>query len=258
MNIYAYISIIEVFLKLLIVFVLVAGNFDKLKLYSALFFIVSITIAFIYRLYCRKHFTESSLSFQWDKGLYKKLFSFSVWELYGSFALMGMGQGLNILLNMFFGPAVNAARAIAYQLQGAIAGFGDNFLIAAKPQIVKLYADNKIAQMMKLVFASSKYSFYLTFFLTLPLLMETHFVLDLWLKITPEYTVSFCRLVLINNLIWSMRGPIVTSFHAVGKIKAANLVCGSLFYLIIVISYICLKWDCLRSQSLLLQFWFPY
>ena len=241
MNVYAYVSVLDVILKLVIVYILTIGNFDKMKLYATLFFLVSLTIAFTYRLYCKKHFAESSLSFQWDKVLYKKLFSFSIWELYGGFALMGMGQGLNMLLNIYFGPTVNAARGIAYRLKGAIASFGNNFMIAVKPQIVKLYAENKVTQMMKLVFASSKYSFFLTFFISLPLLIETRFVLDLWLKITPDYTVSFCRLVLINNLIWSMRGPIVTSFHAVGKIKVANLVCGSLFYLIIVVSYFCLK-----------------
>jgi O-antigen/teichoic acid export membrane protein len=241
MNVYAYISILEVILKLVIVYILTIGNFDKMKLYATLFFLVSLTIALTYRFYCRKQFAESSLSFQRDKGLYKKLFSFSVWELYGGFALMGMGQGVNMLMNIYFGPTVNAARAIAYQLQGAISGFGDNFLIAVKPQIVKLYADNKVTQMMKLVFSSSKYSFFLTLFLSLPLLVETRFILELWLKIVPDYTVSFCRLVLINNLIWSMRGSIVTCFHAVGKIKAANLVCGSIFYLIIIVSYFCLK-----------------
>lgn len=241
MNVYAYVSVLDVILKLVIVYILTIGNFDKMKLYATLFFLVSLTIAFIYRFYCKKKFAESSLSFQWDKGLYKKLFSFSIWELYGGFALMGMGQGVNMLLNIYFGPTVNTARGIAYQLQGTIAGFGNNFMLAVKPQIVKLYAENKVTQMMKLVFASSKYSFFLTFFLSLPLLLETRFVLDLWLKTTPDYTASFCRLVLINNLIWAMRGPIVTSFHAVGKIKVPNLVCGSLFYLIIIVSYFCLK-----------------
>lgn len=241
MNVYAYVSILDAILKLVIVYILILGNFDKMKLYATLLFLVSLIIAYTYRFYCKKYFAESSFSFQRDKNLYKKLFSFSIWELYGSFALMGMGQGLNMLLNIYFGPTVNAARGIAYQMQGAIGGFGNNFMIAVKPQIIKLYAENKVTQMMKLVFASSKYSFFLTFFLSFPLLLETSLVLALWLKITPDYTVSFCRLVLINNLIWSMRGPIVTSFHAVGKIKVANLVCGSLFYLIIIVSYFCLK-----------------
>ena len=241
MDIYAYVSVLDTILKLLIVYFLKIGNFDKLKLYAVLFFGVSSVIALIYRFYCVRNYEESFISFKWDKKLYKELFSFSVWELYGGFALMGMGQGLNMLLNIFFGPTVNAARAVAYQVQGAVLGLGENFITAVKPQIIKYYAENNIKEMMKLVFSSSKYSFFLTFFLTLPLYLEMPFVLNIWLKTVPDYTISFCRLILINNLIWSMRSPIVTCFHAVGQLKVANLVCGSLFYLIVVVSYFCLK-----------------
>lgn len=241
MNVFAYITLIDVVLKLIIVYLITISEFDKLKVYAVLFFLVSLTIAMIYRIYCKNKYKECSISFHWDKALYTKLFSFSIWELYGGFAIMGMGQGLNMLLNIFFGPAINAARGIAYQVQAAISGLGNNFITAVKPKIVILFAENKTAEMMKFVFASSKYSFYLTYLLTLPLLLETQFVLDMWLKIVPDYTVSFCRLILINELIWSMRSPIVTSFHATGQIKVANLVCGSFFYLIIIISYFCLK-----------------
>lgn len=241
MNVYAYVSVLDTVLKLLIVYLLTIGNFDKLKLYAVLVFFVAFIIAMIYRLYCKKHYEESSIFFKWDRNLYKELFSFSIWELYGGFALMGMGQGLNMLLNIFFGPTVNAARAIAFQVQGAVLGFGENFITAVKPQIIMHYAEKNIGPMMKLVFSSSKYSFFLTFFLTLPFLLEMPFVLNLWLKIVPDYTVSFCRLILINNLVWSMRSPIVTCFHAVGQLKVANLTCGSLFYLIIIVSYFCLK-----------------
>lgn len=241
MNIYAYVTIAEVVLKLLVAYLLFIGDFDKLKIYAILVFLVSLTIAMIYRIYCKNNYEECSFSFQWDKALYKKLFSFSAWDSYGGLAVLGMGQGLNLLLNMFFGPTVNAARGIAYQVQAAISGFGNNFMVAVKPQIIKLYAENNVAQMMKLVFASSRYSFFLIYILSLPLLLETSFVLELWLKIVPEHTVSFCRLILINELIWSMRSPIVTSFHAVGQIKVCNLVCGSLFYFIIIASYFCLK-----------------
>jgi O-antigen/teichoic acid export membrane protein len=241
MNVYAYVTIVEVVLKLIIVYLLFIGGFDKLKIYAILVFLVSIIIAMIYRVYCKKNYEECSLSFYWDKVLYKKLFSFSVWDAYGGFAIMGMGQGLNMLLNMFFGPIVNAARGIAYQMQAAISAFGNNFMMAVKPQIIKLYAENNVVRMMKLVFASSKYSFFLVYIFSLPLLLETSFVLELWLKVVPDHTVSFCRLILINELIWAMRSPIVTSFHAVGQIKVCNLICGSLFYFIIIVSYLCLK-----------------
>jgi len=242
MTIYAYVSVLDTILKLLIVYLLAIGNFDKLKFYAVLVFLVSSTIALLYRLYCKKHYAESSITFKWDKKLYKELFSFSIWEMYGAFALMGMGQGVNMLLNIFFGPAVNAARAIAFQVQGAVLGFGENFIMAVKPQIIKLYAESKIKQMMDLAFSSSKYALFLTFCLALPLLLEMPFVLALWLKTVPDYTVSFCRLILVNNLIWSMRNSIVACFHAVGKLKISNLVTGSLFYLIIIVSYFCLKY----------------
>jgi O-antigen/teichoic acid export membrane protein len=241
MNVYAYVTLVEVVFKLVIVYLLSIGGFDKLKVYAILVFLVSLAIALIYRIYCKKRYEECSFSFQWDKALYKKLFSFSVWDSYGAFAIIGMGQGLNMLLNMFFGTAVNAARGIAYQVQAAISGFGNNFMTAVKPRIIKLYAENNIAEMMKLVFASSKFSFFLVYILSLPLLLETPFVLKLWLTIVPDHTVAFCRLILINELVWSMRSSIVTSFHAVGQIKAANLICGSLFYFIVIVSYFCLK-----------------
>jgi O-antigen/teichoic acid export membrane protein len=241
MNVYAYVTIVEVVLKLIVVYLLSISDFDKLKIFAILIFLVSLIVAMIYRVYCKKKYEECSFSFQWDKSLYKMLFSFSVWDSYSVSAVLAMGQGVNILLNMFFGPAVNAARGIAYQVQAAIASFGTNFMLAIKPQIIKLYAENNESQMIKLVFTSSKYSFFLIYLLSLPLFLEMPFILKLWLKIVPDYTVSFCRLILINELIWSMRGPIVNSFHAVGQIKVANLICGSLFYLIIILSYFCLK-----------------
>lgn len=242
MNIYAYVSVFDAILKLIIAYALSIVNFDKLVVYSALFCLVSLVIAFTYRIYCRKYFYEETcFCFQWNKSLYKTLFSFSIWELYGGLAIMGMGQGVNMLLNMFFGPAVNAARGIASQLEGAVSSFGNNFMTAVKPQIIKLYAEKEESKMTKLVFASSKYSFFLTIIFTLPLLLETRFILDIWLIETPMYATSFCQLVLINNLIWSLRGPIVTAIHAIGRIKVANLICGSIFYLVIIGSYIGLK-----------------
>lgn len=241
MKVYAYVSLLEVFLQLVIVYLLALGGFDRLKFYATLVFLVSLINAMVYRFYCGKRYPESKISLRWDKELYKTLFSFSIWDLYGSLATMGMGQGVNMLLNMFFGPVVNAARGVAVSLQTAIASFGSNFMLASKPQIVKLYAENKVDQMMKLVFSVSKYSFFLTLFLTLPVLFETGYILDIWLKTTPDYTVSFVRLILINNLIMSLKSPIYTSFHAFGKIKMANLVCGSIYYLVLIGSYICLK-----------------
>lgn len=241
MKIYAYMSFLEVSLKLVIVYFLKVGTYDKLKLYATLFFAVSLINALAYRFYCNRKYPESLISFHWDKSLYKKLFTFSICELYGGFAVISMGQGTNILLNIFFGPAVNAARGVAQNISNIIARFSINFMTAVKPQIVKLYAENKISQMMKMVFSASKYSFFLLFFLSLPLLLETDIVLKTWLKTVPEYSEIFCRLVLINNLILATANPFIYAFHAVGNVKITNLVCGSLFYLVILGSYVFLK-----------------
>jgi O-antigen/teichoic acid export membrane protein len=241
MNVYAYISIISVTLKLVIVFILGIGDSDRLKLYSTLVFCVTLFVALLYQFYCRRKFPESALSFIWDKNLFKKLLSFSVWELYSAIAGIGVGQGLNMLLNTSFGVRVNAARGLASTVEGQITNFGANFMLAVKPKIIKLFSENKIPQMMKLVFVSSKYSFFLTLFISLPLLLETHFVLQLWLKEVPDYTVVFCKIVLVGNLIASLQGPIGTSFHAVGKLKTPSLIGGTLYLSAIVISYFFLK-----------------
>lgn len=140
MNVYAYVSIIEVSLKLLIVFMLTWITYDKLILYGILHFGVVFLVASLYRIYTRRNFEESKFEVVKDKDLYKSLISFSGWSLFGNIAVMLRGQGVNILLNMFFGPAVNAARGIAYQVQGALFGFVTNFQMAIKPQIIKSYA----------------------------------------------------------------------------------------------------------------------
>jgi len=171
MNIYAYLSLADVVLRLVIVYLLTLADFDKLQVYAILVFSVSVITASIYRIYCKREFAECSFSFHWDKNLYRTMLSYSGWDLIGNLAVIGMGQGLNLLLNVFFGPVVNAARAIAYQVQGAIFGFVSNFLTAVKPQIIKLYAEGSIESMMKLVFSTSKYSFYLLYFLSLPALL---------------------------------------------------------------------------------------
>ena len=241
MNIYAYMSIIEVVLKLLIVYVLVISSFDKLKLYSVLMFVVTTIIALIYRIYCIKHYKESRLRIVKNKALYKQLISYSGRNLIGAIVVLLQGQGINILLNVFFGPIINAARAISYQVQGAIIQFSNNFFTAVKPQIVKLYAQNNIEEMMKLMYQSSYFSFYLLFLIILPLILEMQYVLNLWLKNVPAYTVSFTILILLNQLIVCLKNPRMAIFEAMGKIKRANIFVGLTMITIFPISYLLLK-----------------
>lgn len=241
MNIYAYVSIVEVVLKLLVVFLLQLFLFDKLKLYSILILVVSIIIPAFYIIYCVRHFVECKYRYFWDKSLFKTLSSYACWSLFGNLAAVTYTQGINILLNIFFGPTVNAARGIAYQVNSAVTGFITNFQLAMKPQIIKSYAQNEKEYMMKMLFRGSKYSFFLLYILCLPILLETNNVLLWWLKIVPDYAPIFCRLVLICALIESLSGTLITAAQATGTIKIYQSVVGGLLLLILPISYLLLK-----------------
>ena len=241
MNVYAYVSILEVALKLLIVFILTWITYDKLKLYGILHFAVVFVIAAIYRIYTRKNFEESKFEVVRDKKLYRTLVSYSGWNLFGNIAGVAKGQGVNILLNMFYGPVINAARGVAMQVQSAVNSFVSNFQMAVNPQIIKSYAADEIEYMASLVIRSSKFSFYLLYLLSLPIIIETDQILKLWLKTVPEYSSIFTILVLVIILIDSVSGPLMTAIQATGKIKVYQAVVGSLLTLILPISYILLK-----------------
>lgn len=242
MNFYAYISIFEVIFQLLAVFTLTLIAFDKLKLYAVLFFVVTVIVTLIYIIYSRNRFEETKYEKVNDKKLFKSLISFSGWSIYGSgLALMTANQGINILLNFFFGPIVNTARSIAYQINSAIFTFVSNFQTAVKPQIIKSFANNDYSYMFSLVFSSSKYSFFLLFLLSLPVIMETEIILYIWLGIVPDYTILFTKLVLFNALIDSLSSPIVTAVQATGNIKKYQLIIGTLLLLVLPVSYLFLK-----------------
>src|SRR5690554_2679044 len=241
MNVYAYVSIIEVLLKLLIVFMLTWITYDKLILYGILHFGVMFLIAAIYRIYTRKNFEESKFEVVKDKGLYKTLISYSGWNLFGNIAGVAQGQGINIILNIFFGPVVNAARGIATQVQSAVNSFVSNFQMAVKPQIIKSYAANEKDYMISLIIQSSKYSFYLLFILSLPIILEVDQILKIWLITVPEYASIFTVLVLVIILINSISGPLMTAVQAAGKIAIYQAVIGTLLFLTLPISYVFLK-----------------
>lgn len=241
MNVYAYVSVLEVILKLCVVFALEWANYDKLKLYAFLLFVVSFCIALIYRIYCRIQFTECRFALVWDRERYSTLLSYAGWNLFGNVASVGFNQGVNVLLNIFFGPIVNAARGIAYQVNAAILSFVSNFQLALNPGIVKLYASGEVQYMFSLVSQGSKYSFMLLSMLAIPILLETKYVLNLWLGMVPPYVVSFCQLIIINALIDSFSGSLMIAAQATGKIKKYQSIVGSILLLNVPISYVCLK-----------------
>jgi len=241
MSFYAYVSIIEVSLKLLVVILLQYIGFDKLKLYAVLICAVTLIVITVYKIYCNKKFESSRYSFIWDAPLYKQLLSFSGWSLFGSLANVGKTQVVNIFLNIFCGVFVNATMGITNQVSATLNGFVANFQLAFNPQIVKSYAANEKGYLMKLIFQTSKYSYFLLYILSLPILLNTDYILKLWLKIVPEYTVEFCQLTIIYLLIESISGPLWMSIQATGKIKKYQIVISSLLILNVPISYILLK-----------------
>ena len=238
MNVFAYISILEVVLKLLAVLMLEWFGFDKLILYAILIFSVSLIIRIIYGFYVKWNIKDCKYLFFWDKNLFRTLMSFAGWNLWGNIAVVTYTQGLNILLNIFFGPVVNAARAIAYQINAALNSFVSNFQMAIKPQIIKSYAADDHAYMHNLIFSGSRFTYFLMLLLCIPVLLSTPQILSWWLTKVPEYTIIFCRLVLIDSLINSLSGSLMSAAQASGKIKLYQSLVGGLLLLILPISYI--------------------
>jgi len=240
MQIFAYISIIEVVLKLLIVYLLLVSTYDKLITYAILMFLVSVLNAFIYRTYVIKNYEESHFEFSFDKDIVKSMMHFSGWNIFGTLGSLLSNQGINIILNIFFGPVTVAARAISMQVSGGLSQFVNGFQQAVTPQITKLYASNQIEEMNNLLYQNSKFAFLLLWFLALPVLMQTEYILNLWLIEIPENTVVFCQIIIAHALIMSLNRPYVMAIHATGNMKQTNVTAGVILILVLPISYLLL------------------
>lgn len=241
MGAFAAISIVEVILKLLIVYLLAISSFDKLILYAILVAIVQLLIRLIYTRYCNKHFEETKLIRVFDRSLITEMGKFAGWNMWGGLAATLYGTGLNLLLNVFFGPVVNAARGIATQVESAVTQFSTNFLMAVNPQITKMYAQGDLGNMRMLIFRSSKFTCFLLLALSLPLFMETEFILATWLKIIPDHTIIFVRLLLLIVIIDAISKPLMTAAAATGDVKKYQSIIGGILLSIVPISYIVLK-----------------
>ena len=248
MSAFAYISIVDAVLKLLIVYLLLVIPYDKLIVYAILFFCIQAFDCIVYGVYCSRHFEETRTRPSYDGKLFREIFAFAGWTMNGNLAVIGYTQGLNILLNMFFGPAINAARGIAVQVQGVCQQFCSNFQMALNPQLTKSYAQGDLKDMHRLLVKSSKFSFYILFFIVLPLMLEAGFVLKVWLGIVPEHTVTFLRLILIVGLLYTLSNPILVSVHATGKLKRFQIIEGSMLLSIVPIAYILLKFFGIRPE----------
>lgn len=241
MGIYAYISILEVVLKLLVVYMLAIGNFDKLKLYSVLIMVVTIGIVMIYRFYCTRKYKEAKFKFIKDWNLLKQIVGFASWNMLGELAWVFTGQGVNIILNSFFGPVVNAARGLAEQVNGAVNRFVANFQTAVNPQLIKNYASDQLSEMKTLLFRSTRFSYYLLLALSLPIILKMDFILHLWLKEVPDYTTGFCQLVLVSSLVSTLSNLLAQVARAYGKIRNYQIIVSIFLFLNFPLSYIVLK-----------------
>lgn len=251
MSAFAYISILEAVGKLAIAFLIMWSPIDKLIYYAILMCAVAIIVRFTYGHYCKKHFVECIYHFHWDKDIQKQIFGFAGWNFIGASSTILRDQGGNIILNMFFGPSVNAARGIANQVNGAITGFVQNFMTALNPQITKSYASGNNEYMMTLVFQGARLSFYMLLLLSLPVLVNTHYILVIWLKLVPDHAVLFVQLILIFAMCESISNPLITAMLATGRIRNYQIVVGGMQLLNLPISYWCLQCGCMPESILI-------
>lgn len=223
MDFFAYVSLIEVVLKLAVVYALFIDGIDRLIVYALLYTIVPLLVNIAYKVYCNRKFTTAVYRRFWDSSIFKSLFSFSGWSLFGSLANVVAQQGINILINIFFGVTVNAAVGIANQVSSNVMQFVINFQTAFQPQIVKNYAAGQLSEFNKLIFRSAKFSFYLMYMISLPIILTTQTILSIWLKNVPQYTAIFCQLILVFMIIEAIAAPLWMAVQATGKIKRYQL-----------------------------------
>lgn len=242
MSAFAYICMIDALLKLFVVYLLTVISYDKLIMCVIFFFAIQVFDCIVYVVYCSRYFEETHTNLRFNYHLFYEIFAFAGWTMNGNLAVIGYTQGLNVLLNIFFGPVVNAARGVAVQVQGVCQQFCSNFQMALNPQLTKSYAQNDLPNMHHLLVKSSKFSFYILFFIILPLSLEAEFVLKLWLGSVPDHTIVFLRLILIVGLLYTLSNPIIVSVHAIGKLKKFQLIEGTMLLCIVPIAYILLKY----------------
>jgi O-antigen/teichoic acid export membrane protein len=242
MSAFAYISVLEVTLKLIIVYMLTVSPFDRLKTYAALLLCVGVVIRFIYGYYCKRHFEECTYHFVFDKPILKEMTGFAGWNFLGNGAYMLNTQGVNILMNLYFGVAVNAARGVATQVDAALKQFVNNFTTAVNPQITKSYAQGDLDYMHKLVCRSAKFSAFLMMFFAVPIILETNTILTIWLKTVPDYAVIFLQWIIISSFMDTvLANSLVTSMFATGKIKRYQIIVTTVGCLVFPLSWIAFK-----------------
>lgn len=249
MSAYAIISAIDGVLKFLIALLICFSSYDHLVLYATLLLWVQIIDLCIYFFYCKKHFEEGKFLMHLNIRKLKEMSGFAGWSLIGNLAWIGYTQGLNLLLNVFFGTVVNAARGIAVQVQNAVANFVKSFQSAINPQITKAYAQDDTIRLHELIYTSSKFAYYLVLLFVLPIILEADYILGLWLVEVPDHTTNFVRLIMLIMLVGPFENPIANAIQATGNIRLYQILEGGMLLLIVPFSYIALYWGNCPAES---------
>ena len=223
MSAFAYISILEIMLKLLVAYLLYVSSYDRLIIYAILLLLVALIIRMVYGVYCKKHFEEASYKPVWNWSVFKEMSNFAGWNFFGNTCYILNTQGVNMLINLYFGVTLNAARGIAVQVEGAVTSFVNNFTTALNPQITKSYASGDIQYMYKLLNQGTKFSFFIMYFFIVPFVLEAETILNIWLKNVPEHSVIFLRLVLFASLSNVLGNELYYGIISTGKIKNYQL-----------------------------------
>lgn len=252
MSAFAYMTILDAVFKLIIVFGLLYYGGDKLKLLAVLSVVQSLIKQSIYWIYCKRKFVECTYIFGRNQGLERSMFSFAGWNFIGCTAGLMKDQGVNIVINLFTGPAVNAARGIAMQINGIVNQFISNFMIAVNPQITKSFANGQLNRMHSLMFQGTRLSYYLFMFLSIPIFLEIETILRIWLGQVPDHTVLFSRLVLILTLSEIISGTLITAQLATGDIKKYQIVVGGILLLNLPVSYLALKLGAIPEMTIVI------
>lgn len=224
MSTFAFVGIFEVVFKLIIVYLILIIPYDRLISYSVLLALVAIVTQVIYWKYCNKRIKQCSTKYRWEAEQGKNILSFVGWNLIGSLSAIAKNQGVNVVLNMFFGVLVNAANGIAMQVFFAVTSFVNNILFAMNPQIIKSYAAGDRENMYKLVFMGSRVATILFICLAIPIIIETPYILGIWLVEVPQYAAIFIQLILITAVIDTITVPLVTVMHATGKVRDFQII----------------------------------
>lgn len=241
MDVYAYVEILNVTLKLLIVYLLVIGDFDKLILYAILTLAVSVVIALIYRFYCIRRFAECYFHWIWKPEILKPMLSFSGWDLFGNMSFTFKLQGLSFILNIFWGVLLNTANAVAMTVEGVISGFSYNIIQVFRPQIVKAYAINDLSSVESLIRSACKYSVFMLMLISIPLCFEIRYVMGKWLEVVPDYAPEFCQVLLLQSIFNVINACLIIGIHATGRITKFSLYNGLCNLILLPVLYLIFK-----------------